>query len=935
MQDSSVCKFLCLFLIIITSINSSGQVIMTEANLTQRFYSGICTAIADMNGDNVDDIIVLDQSKQLWIGINTGKAKFIWSTVDYRAETPIWAITIGDVDHDYHNDIIVSADKQGSFILYNTSQGFKQVLIEDSRIFSQASTLYDLNRDGRLDLTLCDDNAHTRIYIADAKAKLIENTTLIDLKLSNPAMEAGNYGCTWMDFDIDGDADLYLSRCRGGIEDPTDLRRKNFLYVNNNGQFIEQGDIYKIGIGDQSWCSTFRDLDGDLLPDLIVVNHYTACRIFKQLSDHSFVDVTTSTGVNFNGIPIQIAVEDFNNDGLMDILFAGTANELYLNNGRMNFSKAFFQASKQVFTGFSVGDLNNDGALDIYTSYGSLLNNPNNKNDKLFLSEKNANHYINITLRGVQSNTNGIGAKIFVYTGARIQYREHVIGESFGIQNSQNIHFGLLQNTMIDSIKIIWPSGINTKFTNITSDRNYLIGEDNCISPAAIISPTSDLILCNGQFKTIIADTNLFNIEWNNKLNNYNIEVNDQGIYFYTATDSNGCLMISNPIGAFTNPIENPKLNYTKEYILCDKEQITLEIENYHDIAWQDNNTELQYPVNKAGIYYAKVKGECQDFYSDTLIVDKMQNITIPTIANLTINSNHTATLISNNVHTKWYNTPTEHIPLHVGDTFNTPVLQNSTSYFAAGFEQKKYHTLSCGLTKPEYQTDAYQAAFLNPKMQFTVFEDMIIESVTVYTDRPGTRRIELIDGNLNKLDSIDINLQTGRNIVPLNFICEAKISTFSLTTNSSINMGQFQSNSPWLQRSDIGFYYPIFLSNLGKITSSSNGEKYYYYFYDWKIRKMDKICESDRKEVKVKVITSTTNQNNSTALLSIKNKTLLFNEDIKLLNLKLFTLDKKEIIYIKNPTTHSVFLQDIPLGIYFIQYQLGDKIITEKIILN
>ena len=110
---------------------------------------------------------------------------------------------------------------------------------------------------------MCDDNSESRVYFSNAAGVLNRDTSFIDLSLSQQELEAGNYGCTWTDIDVDGDADFYISRCRAGVDDITDLRRKNFLYIQENNQFYEKGDEYGIGIFDQSWCSTFRDLDGD------------------------------------------------------------------------------------------------------------------------------------------------------------------------------------------------------------------------------------------------------------------------------------------------------------------------------------------------------------------------------------------------------------------------------------------------------------------------------------------------------------------------------------------------------------------------------------------------------------------------------------------------------------------------------------------------
>ncbi|MGB3130304.1 MAG: T9SS type A sorting domain-containing protein, partial [Saprospiraceae bacterium] len=79
---------------------------------------------------------------------------------------------------------------------------------------------------------------------------------------------------------------------------------------------------------------------------------------------------------------------------------------------------------------------------------------------------------------------------------------------------------------------------------------------------------------------------------------------------------------------------------------------------------------------------------------------------------------------------------------------------------------------------------------------------------------------------------------------------------SYNLATNAEVNKSQFQTVSPWLERSDINFTYPMFISDLCKINTSSLGDSYYYFFYDWVLRKKEITCESNRIEVKVNIIT-------------------------------------------------------------------------------
>jgi len=286
-----------------------------------------------------------------------------------------------------------------------------------NEVIGSGSCTADYDGDGYLDIYAVNGSGFARFYgkrwfwsepPKNALYRNLGNGQFKEVASSVGVDDTGfGMGCTFADYDNDGHADLYVTNYG-----------KNILYHNNgDGTFKDVTD--QANVGNKKWGTSSAwadyDRDGDL--DLYVVNYIvfdkrmrpgepnSAFKAVKPLMMNSglfdgernvlyrnngngtFTDVTDAAGVaNSPGKGMGVVFFDYDNDQDSDIYITNdkSRNILYRNNGDGTFTDVGGHLgvdSPSSGMGVTVGDYDNDGDMDIFSTYPQSETNILYKND--------------------------------------------------------------------------------------------------------------------------------------------------------------------------------------------------------------------------------------------------------------------------------------------------------------------------------------------------------------------------------------------------------------------------------------------------------------------------------------------------------------------------------------------------------------------------
>ncbi|MDM9632843.1 FG-GAP repeat domain-containing protein, partial [Robiginitalea aurantiaca] len=184
-------------------------------------FSGLVMGVVDMNGDGKDDIVQYDNGRILQVQYqnNSGQtfSKYTFGQVPSSVDSGRiqWAIVVADVDKNGFNDILSGGYYDGIKIIKNNNgnDSYTSEFQSNGSIFIQGSNFVDINADGWIDAFTCHDDAESKAYTNNQDGSFSYNPTIVDTKTVPSSDNSGNYASTWIDYDNDGDLDLYISKC--------------------------------------------------------------------------------------------------------------------------------------------------------------------------------------------------------------------------------------------------------------------------------------------------------------------------------------------------------------------------------------------------------------------------------------------------------------------------------------------------------------------------------------------------------------------------------------------------------------------------------------------------------------------------------------------------------------------------------------------------
>ena len=344
-------------------------------------------------------------------------------------------IAVADFNNDGWDDIYVGNDfhENDYYYLNNGNGTFTESgarHFEHYSRYSMGNDVGDFNNDGQPDIVTAD------MLPADEKTlKTYGNGEHLDTykqKITN-----------------NGYQDQYSRNC---------LQRNN----GNGISFSDIGLSSGISATDWSWSPLFADFDNDGSKDLFI-----SSGIVKRPLDLDFIMFFSSINNR------KLFANAGNYEELLNKMPDGYSHPyLFKGDGKGNFkdiSEAWGTAKMRGFyNGAAYADLDNNGTVDMVVN---CLNAP------ALVLKNNApkRNYLAVSCIGEGMNKTGIGAKVWLYAGGKMQYQQLMLTRGFMSSSEPRLHFGLDSLAKADSLLVVWPGQKFQLLKNVAANKTITL----------------------------------------------------------------------------------------------------------------------------------------------------------------------------------------------------------------------------------------------------------------------------------------------------------------------------------------------------------------------------------------------------------------------------------------------------------------------------
>ena len=345
----------------------------------------------------------------------------------------------------------------------------------------------DYDNDGRPDLFIVHEGLAT-LYHNDGNGRFSDVTEAAKI----PKRPAGTGATAFVDYDHDGDLDIFISG-------------QPHLLLRNNGDrtFTDQTAEAKVADKVTARAVVPTDFDNRRDVDLLVASPEKVS-LWRNMRDGTFA---AEAGVEKFKNATCVAAGDINKDGFTDFFFGNIG--IAMNFGSGHFQITAFGIDQVAANACQFIDHDNDGLLDLVTSANdgihvfrllpgqtSDIEQPLPKTRSTVLASGdidndgdtdlifgvpggglkvarndggNLNHSLRVGLTGRVSNRTGIGAKIEMRSGSLAQKLETY--SAYPAPAPADVIFGLGKRPGVDAIRVLWPAGIVQAETEIAGPK--------------------------------------------------------------------------------------------------------------------------------------------------------------------------------------------------------------------------------------------------------------------------------------------------------------------------------------------------------------------------------------------------------------------------------------------------------------------------------